>query len=232
MTEPTPPGDDNLHRLMPASIRRKMERGEIVASGPIPLGETREDVAERRATALAARLRMYHVPGEFREAAYADLTPEQNPEGKVSRWWAEGGRTLMVLSETKGNGKSHTAYAVGNEVVRDPGIWTAAWNVADLNEAIRPDGDPTALDVARECTLLILDDLGGERMTDWTLGELTKIVDTRWREGRRTVVTTNLTAEELFDRYGDRILDRLRDEITVVQVTGPSRRGKRRSLTG
>lgn len=216
MTEPQP--------LDVAGVLTLRGATNVIAPDPADRRERPEEAADRAARALQSRLAMYHVPSLFRGASYADLTPQQNPDGKVTRWWASDARTLILQSKVKGNGKTHVAYAVGNEVVREPGVWTLAWSMVDLNEVMRPSGDEFAYDMARECELLILDDLGGERMTEWTLEKLGGLINTRWSEGRRTIVTTNLTGPDVQERYGERIVDRLIDGSWFVEVTGPSRR--------
>ena len=58
---------------------------------------------------------------------------------------------------------------------------------------------------------LLLDDLGLEKTSDWTSETLTRLVDNRYRTGRRLAVATNRTLEE-FKRRGDfRLGDRLYD---------------------
>lgn len=227
MTE-TPRPETEPERVsyaLPERIRRRIESGDLQLAQSYPPGsELDEERADRQRTALESRLRMYRVPGRFEDARIADLTPEQNPDGKVTRWWAEGGQTLILRSEVKGNGKSHAMYALGNELVRDPGVWAVTWKMLSLNDAIRPGHDQTAYDVACEATLLLLDDLGGERMSEWTLERLHGLIDQRWSNNLRTVVTTNLSGQDLYDRYGERIVDRLIDGSWVAAFTGPSRR--------
>jgi DNA replication protein DnaC len=140
----------------------------------------------------------------------------------VSGWWEHGGQTLVISGATKGVGKTHAAYAIGNHVVQETDV--VAWSVIDLIDAIKPGGDERAYDEACRATLLILTDLGAERVTDWSLERLLGIIDTRWREGRRMVVDTNLTSAEILARYGDRLLSRLEDGLTAATFTGKSYR--------
>lgn len=188
--------------------------------------ESPEEAAERHAQGLASRTRLWapRVPLRFRDAATSDLSDEQDPDRKIARWWTDGDLTLVLRSDTTGVGKTHAAFAIGNEAVAEHGAWAAAWTVSELNEALRPGRDETALDVACECDLLVLDDLGTEHLTEWTVERLLVVLDARSRNEKRTIVTTNLSGEVILDRYGDRILDRILDRSWSVKIDGVSRR--------
>ena len=55
----------------------------------------------------------------------------------------------------------------------------------------------------------LLDDLGAEKRSDFTVERLTELIDERMRMGWRTAITTNLGREELADRCGERLASRL-----------------------
>ncbi len=67
--------------------------------------------------------------------------------------------------------------------------------------------DPTRRYFA--CDLLIIDDLGTEMTTQFTVSALYQIVNTRLLEGRPTIISTNLPAAELKQRYSPQIASRL-----------------------
>lgn len=77
------------------------------------------------------------------------------------------------------------------------------------------------------CSLLILDDLGSERATDYALEQLFLVIDTRYRAGKPLILTTNLTAGELkspADLRYERIYDRITELCVTVVAPGHSRR--------
>ena len=79
------------------------------------------------------------------------------------------------------------------------------------------------------CNLLILDDLGSERASDYALEQLFLVIDTRYRAGKPLIITTNLTAEELkkpADLRYERIYDRISELCVTVVAPGHSRRGE------
>jgi DNA replication protein DnaC len=75
--------------------------------------------------------------------------------------------------------------------------------------------------------MLVLDDLGVENLNDALRSAIDGIVDARYANGRRTIITTNLTPPDFRQRYGERIYDRLREVGSYFTSTDASRRGAR-----
>lgn len=72
--------------------------------------------------------------------------------------------------------------------------------------------------------LLVLDDLGAEKSSEWTKSVLFEIIDYRYNELLPILVTTNCPPKELKEKIGDRNFDRLREICTLVSVTAESQR--------
>ena len=70
------------------------------------------------------------------------------------------------------------------------------------------------------CDLLILDDLGTEMTTTFTQSALYTLINTRLNEGRKTIISTNLTKEELAGRYTAPIISRLEGEYDTLLFLG------------
>lgn len=70
------------------------------------------------------------------------------------------------------------------------------------------------------CDLLIIDDLGTEMTTQFTISALYNVVNTRMMEGLSTIVSTNLTAEELERRYSPQIASRILGTYRLIQFAG------------
>ncbi len=188
---------------------------------PWPALDAEQHAARARVQA-ANRNRAYSrsLPAKYVRADYRMLRPNQNPAGRVSRWLASPLRTL-VLSGPPRTGKTTAAYAIANDAHRR-GSWVIARPVIDLSAALKPDGEPMADRYARDCDVLLLDDLGQERATEWWVEQLYGLVDARCAGHRRLVVTTNCEVDELADRYGEPILERLMDGGGLLKLTGPS----------
>ena len=79
--------------------------------------------------------------------------------------------------------------------------------------------------ISRLCSfpLLILDDFGMERGTEYGLEQVYNVIDSRYRSGKPLIVTTNLTLEELQnpeDTAHKRIYDRVTEMCTPVCFSG------------
>lgn len=224
-----PPAAQDMERLlraMPAEAREWAARAEF----DFAEAETIEEARVRRAERMAARGAKWEarVPAKFRSARLDDLGADQH--AREARAWLASDSPMLVLAGTlPGNGKTHTAYALG-WATHEAGHWVSAWTMADLNAALRPIGDehePQAWSTVSRCDLLIVDDLGTENRTPWTHEQLHRLLDTRGRERRRTIVTTNLTSLEIEDRYDSRIADRILDEAMALKFEGRTRRKPR-----
>jgi DNA replication protein DnaC len=77
----------------------------------------------------------------------------------------------------------------------------------------------------RECDLLVLDDFGAERATDFVVEELERIVDWRYRAMKPTAIATNLkTTQQISAKHGQRALSRWSASCELVTVLGEDRR--------
>ncbi len=145
--------------------------------------------------------------------------------------WREG--KGLILMGAVGCGKTHLGCAVLNCALED-GYHAAYWNVPQqLEMMMYGHADNTdqmrILDKALLADVLLLDDLGAEKASDWTRKELVIILDERYRENRPTIVTSNLmlTDGELRNTCGARAYSRLcSDHFKAVALTAADYRRK------
>lgn len=85
-----------------------------------------------------------------------------------------------------------------------------------------PDGEAAALRVRRmlECDLMILDDLGTEMVTPMSVSALYTLINTRLSNGKKTIVSTNLSDEELQKKYTPQIASRIAGEFLSLPFIG------------
>ena len=81
-------------------------------------------------------------------------------------------------------------------------------------------------DAVREADLLIIDDLGTESPNSYTLGRFFSLINDRLQAGRATVVSTNLSLNDLADRYGERVASRMLSAYTLLPLSGDDLRIK------
>ena len=125
----------------------------------------------------------------------------------------EAGRGLWFHG-TVGTGKTTLALLVAR-AARDAGRTVAIYSVpllfAEMRDTFGDDNDDSHLALFRrlsEVDLLVLDDLGAERQTEWVLEQLFSLVNERWQDQRSIIVTSNVP-----DPYRDVTLATLRAEI-------------------
>lgn len=129
-----------------------------------------------------------------------------------------------------GTGKSYTAAVIANELLERQHSVIMTSFVKLLNELGNYDNDVSGyIDRLNRAKLLIIDDLGAERSTDYALEKVYDIIDSRYRSGKPIILTTNLTIKEMKDcddiRY-NRIYDRIFEMCYPVKIEGLSWRKK------
>lgn len=220
---PTGPDPVRIADAIPARIRERLEAMGVTTAAELAAEqdartespEDRQERLERRRSAYRARWEA-QVPPMYADASWGDLDESQRFD------WPEDSLNL-VLAGPVGTGKTHAAYALGNAFSRR-GQWVQATTVVDLLAAMRPEGDASLARAAQNCHVLILDDLGAGKASEFAVEQMTALLDKRIREGRRTIVTTNVPEPDLEAAWGGRFADRLRFRRTVAVFKGESRR--------
>lgn len=101
------------------------------------------------------------------------------------------------------------------------------WPMLDLSSELRSaamTGDLSLSHRCRECDLLVLDDLGREKISEFILQEFQRIIDWRYREMLPIAVATNLPRGDIADRYGEHTSSRWTESCDVVEIHGPDYR--------
>lgn len=127
-----------------------------------------------------------------------------------------------------GLGKTHLSSAVARAVI-ERGAYVVYESALKLfgdyemrrfgNNGYSTDSDS---DINRyiECDLLIIDDLGCEMTNQFTLSCLYNIINTRMMQRKSTIISTNLSQDELRKRYTDRIVSRILGEYRPLIFRG------------
>ncbi|MCI8562000.1 MAG: ATP-binding protein [Lachnospiraceae bacterium] len=125
-----------------------------------------------------------------------------------------------------GTGKSYTAACIANELLEKK-IPVVMTSFVKILQNIQGNQEEEKAIMARlnDVSLLIIDDLGTERDTDYALEKVYNIIDSRYRAGKPLILTTNMTIKEMQEntdiRY-KRIYDRIFEMCYPVRVLGRS----------
>lgn len=196
----------------------------------------RQAEQEHRARQVATLWDGIGIPSRFADstlASYLRLSPDNSPLVQQLTDWLYGDRWL-VLYGLVGRGKTGLAAALARELV-ERGAGLLFRTVPDLLDRLKAtysgDGkESELLSALYAVDVLVLDDVGVDRSTDWTIERLFRILNHRYDERRRTILTTNLGPNELSQFLGSRNFDRLREMTSFVRVGGPNLRERRQEL--
>ena len=155
----------------------------------------------------------------------------------------------LLLVGTVGVGKTHLATGILDALVREKGASGLFCDYRDLLKQIQNSYNTqvaaTELDVLRpvfDAEVLVIDELGASKPTDWVWDTVAHILNTRYNDKRTTILTTNyanlpsagaqpqmardqmartVREESLGDRIGDRMRSRLQEMCVVLDMRGP-----------
>ena len=126
-----------------------------------------------------------------------------------------------------GTGKSFIAGCIANELLKQE-VMVKMTNFNTIIDDIFPLADKTEyINALASYQLLIIDDLGVERNSEYALGIIFSVIDRRIRSGRPLIITTNLPLKEIKNETmldKRRIYDRILEMCTPMYVGGTSKR--------
>jgi DNA replication protein DnaC len=147
----------------------------------------------------------------------------------------------LLITGSIGVGKTHLAVGILLALIENKGARALFYDYRDLLKQIQNSYNPqvasTELDVLRpvfEAEVLVLDELGAQKPTDWVWDTVALILNTRYNDKRTTIITTNyadqapgtgsgskaMREESLGDRIGERMRSRLAEMCVRVEMTG------------
>lgn len=126
-----------------------------------------------------------------------------------------------------GTGKTYALYAM-RERIHQMSITVRLHSAPEMFDMIRDDyqhKDSFNLDrILANRGILMIDDLGAEKPSEWVTETMFKIINKRYEEVLPTIITSNLDLGELVPRFGDRIASRIAEMCDVVKLDGNDRR--------
>ncbi len=129
-----------------------------------------------------------------------------------------------------GTGKTFLTSCIANRLLSDMVPVISISSIGLLNRIKETygrygqEGEVEIINSLRNASLLILDDLGSEGNKEWATTMLYQIIDSRYRDGKPMLVSTNLTNDQLREKLTERTYDRLIEMCTPIEIGGPSKR--------
>ena len=184
-------------------------------------------------------------PSSHRTLGVAHLRARKFVEG----YPVETAGTGLLITGSIGVGKTHLAVGILQALVSERGATGLFYDYRDLLKQVQNSYNTTVreteLEVLRpvfEAEVLVLDELGASKPTDWVWDTVAHILNTRYNDRRTTIITTNyanagplgtesgprsfVREETLGDRIGERMRSRLQEMCVVVEMQGEDFRQK------
>lgn len=189
--------------------------------------------------AIESALGRSHIPQIYVGRKMEQLPGQAKARGYLRQWVLEWGSDqnkedptlrlpVPIVYGLPGRGKSHIICSVAETMIKRYQVNLVYWVYKDLLEDIkRGYSDPhykTGWDRAVKCDLLVLDDFGAERPTDFALEKFSELVDLRYRSAAPILMASNIPPEDWDDMFGVRTGSRLNGMTLAVEVTGEDQR--------
>jgi DNA replication protein DnaC len=183
-----------------------------------------------------------HIPRRYEECSLANYRPATNNGSQLRafnyayrlvREYPSVNRGLLFMG-TCGVGKTHLSVAILRELIEKKGVSCLFYEFGSLLKeiqnsynAVSQTSELTVLAPVIETEVLVLDEMGATKPTDWVRDTMMQVINARYNEKKLTIFTTNYTdtrrtpAEEtLEDRIGARLRSRLYEMCKTVIIEG------------
>lgn len=179
----------------------------------------------------AQRLRESSNLGQrFMNRTFASFDDKRNPSAfkKATAYansenlFSDPKNSLLFVGGT-GTGKTHLAAAIANNLVEksvQARFGTFQNHLDEIKKEFDQSGQKHYLDDIKGVPMLVIDDLGKELKTDWTQSVLYDLINYRYEHMLPTVITTNLTVDELTNHCGGAVWSRLYEMCDTVIMQG------------
>lgn len=180
-----------------------------------------------------------YYPDDYTEPA-TGLTPQANMKKileKVKTFLSEfpsGSENLLLYGNT-GVGKTFLTNCIAKELLDRSYtvVYLTSLKLFDILETYKFDRDLSqteknaSLSYILSSDLLIIDDLGTELNNSFTSSQLYHCIDARLTNHHSTIISTNLSFDDLREQYSERIFSRITSNYSLLKITGDDIRLKK-----
>jgi DNA replication protein DnaC len=225
----------------PPALRRKYGKdGEYYYYPCTPECEQKNDQKEWERSRRDARVKVLQdksgLSRRLRHYTLHKFDPDINTSTKdalMKAWdyvanWGDNqnaGRGLYFCGDV-GTGKTRLAVGVMNQLIEDKGVPSLFVTVPELLDNLRGAyNDPGRnldewMEAVKTAELLVMDDLGSEKVTSWVQERLFVIVNHRYQEERPTIFTSNIAPKDLPTQLGERTASRIMSMCEWIALDG------------
>lgn len=166
------------------------------------------------------RFSLHYYDGESRKTMVNVLESCR----RYARDFAPGAKSLLFAGPP-GLGKTHLSLSIADGVAHSGHLvmYASAPQLMSRLEAAKFKQTEDCLEyreVIYGCELLVIDDLGAEMVTRYTQSEIYDLINSRLNTARSTIISTNLTMNEIEKLYTNRVASRIAGSYATVQFTG------------
>lgn len=167
-----------------------------------------------------------NLPARSHEQSFGNFRHGHQPEAHQAAvdFCDDPRRAWLILTGEAGTGKTHLAAAIVNRLLASPDWRPLYYVVPDLLDHLRnltraegPERD-REWKAIREASVLVLDDYGTEKGSEWADETLFKLLDYRYANRLPLVVTTNLLWDEMPARIASRLQDRATSRVVTLRA--------------
>lgn len=129
----------------------------------------------------------------------------------------------LLMSGSVGSGKTFLAAAIG-KILLKKGYSVVCLTAREFEDAIKNFSNPSLEDDKQNilnADLLILDDLGIETQSEYVNNEILKLIEYKITYNKKMIITTNLTLNEIREKYKSRIYSRIIGSFKYLKFFGP-----------
>lgn len=174
----------------------------------------------------------------FSDTKTGDISPRENmikilkySKEFIDNFDKSDTKSLLFTGST-GVGKTYLSSCIAKAVIENGNsvLYETASKVVEILENNKfknqYDTDYSGYNALYDVDLLIIDDLGTEFKTSYTLSAIYELINTRLINGKKIIISTNMSIKELKENYSERLSSRFIGEFLILEFIGKDLRTK------